>query len=201
MNVVLAFGGGAITGAVLAYRKKNALYALLGPLAGSVAGASGFDVVDPWVMLLIGLGAPIPMMLVYEGLARMGVDEQKIVPLGLGAGIYGALLVGIVQWGTPTGGFIGINEGEFAFQNAEINLFWQFIGVAATVGIAFVAALVLVYGLDRVMGLRISEEQELVGNDQSYWQVPPIGAELGPSPQAPVAGTAAPQAGGAPPVT
>ena len=171
-------------GAILAYRESNVVFALLGPLAGSVAGASGFDVVDPWVMLLIGFGAPIPVALVWKLLQRIEVDEQKIVPLGLGAGIYGALLVGLVAWGSPTGGFLGIDSGTYAFQNAEINLGWQAIGVGTAVGIAIVAGLVLVEGLDRVIGLRVSDQEELEGSDHTHWHMLPVGAELAPSPEA-----------------
>lgn len=188
-NVFMAFAGGAITGAILGYRRKNVVYALLGPLAGSVAGASGFDVLDPWVMGLVGLGAPIPVMLVYDWLQRNQIDEAKIVPLGLGAGIYGALAVGILEWGTPTGGFFGIEEGTFAFQNAEINLVWQLVGVGVAIGFAVVAGLVLVYGLDRLIGLRVSEQHELEGSDPVYWRAPAIGAELAPPQEAPVSET------------
>jgi ammonia channel protein AmtB len=179
-NVFMAFVGGGLMGAILAYRESNVVFALLGPLAGSVAGATGFDVIDPWVMLLIGFGAPIPVMLVWKLLQRIGLDEQKIVPLGLGAGIYGALMTGAVAWGTPTGGFLGINSGTYAFQNAEINLGWQAIGVLTAVGMGLAAGLVLVEGLDRVIGLRVSDEEELEGSDQANWHMLPVGAELAP---------------------
>jgi Amt family ammonium transporter len=85
-----------------------------------------------------------------------------------------------VAWGTPTGGFLGIKSGTFAFQNAEINLGWQAIGVLTAVGTAFVAGLVLVEGLDRVIGLRVSDEEELEGSDQTHWHMLPVGAELAP---------------------
>jgi ammonium transporter, Amt family len=179
-NVFMAFVGGGLMGAILAYRESNVVFALLGPLAGSVAGATGFDVIDPWVMLLIGFGAPIPVMLVWKLLQRIGLDEQKIVPLGLGAGIYGALMTGAVAWGTPTGGFLGINSGTYAFQNAEINVGWQAIGVLTAVGMGLAAGLVLVEGLDRVIGLRVSDEEELEGSDQANWHMLPVGAELAP---------------------
>jgi ammonia channel protein AmtB len=138
-------------------------------------------VVDPWVMLLIGFGAPIPVALVWKLLQRMEVDEQKIAPLGLGAGIYGALVVGAVAWGTPTGGFLGINSGTYAFQNAEINVGWQAIGVGVAVGTGIVAGLVLVEGLDRVIGLRVSDQEEIEGSDHTQWHMLPVGAELAPS--------------------
>ena len=183
-NVFMAFVGGGLMGGILAYRESNVVFALLGPLAGSVAGASGFDVVDPWVMLLIGFGAPIPVVLVWKLLQRIEVDEAKIVPLGLGAGIYGALLVGAVAWGTPTGGFLGINSGTYAFQNAEINVGWQAIGVGVAMGTAIVAGLVLVEVLDRVIGLRVSDQEELEGSDRTHWHMLPVGAELTPTAEA-----------------
>jgi ammonia channel protein AmtB len=173
-NVFMAYVGGAVTGAVLAYRTKNVTYALLGPLAGYVAGTAAFDVVTPWEMLVIALFAPFVVWVVHEALHRAQIDEAKVVPLGLGAGIYGAIVVGFVAWGDKTGGFLGIESGEFAFQNAEINVGWQLIGIAVTLGMAAVTGLVILL-MEKTIGIRVSEEQEVEGLDVVYWNVPPAG--------------------------
>ena len=180
-NVFIAFAVGGLVGGLIAYRTKNVLHALLGPLAGYVAGSAAFDVVSTWEMALIALFGPLFVWGVYEWLRRNGIDETKIIPLGLGAGIYGALVVGFVAWGDKTGGYFGLTEGTYAFQNAEINPFWQLVGIAVTVGIAVLSGLVLIVGLDKWIGIRVPHAEEVEGSDPSSWSVPPVGVDLAPS--------------------
>jgi ammonia channel protein AmtB len=180
LNVIVAFAGGAVTGALLSYWKKQPVHLLLGPLSGYVAGTPGFDVYKPWEMLIIALFAPLFVFAVHAWLEHRHIDESKIVPLGVGAGTFGALVVGFVAWGTPDGGFLGIKTGPYAFQHATITPYWQLLGIAVTVGIAVVSALVLVVGLEKTVGLRRSETDEATGLDTTYWGVPPLGSELTP---------------------
>jgi ammonium transporter, Amt family len=179
-NVFIAYAVGGLVGGLIAYRTKNVLHALLGPLAGYVAGNAAFDVVSTWEMALIALFGPLFVWGVYEWLQRNGIDETKIIPLGLGAGIYGALVVGFVAWGDKTGGYFGLTEGTYAFQNAEINPLWQLVGIGVTIAIAIVAGLVLIVGLDKWIGIRVPDEEEVTGLDATYWEVPPVGADLAP---------------------
>ena len=188
-NVFIAYAVGGVVGGLIAYRTGNVIHALLGPLAGYVAGNAALDVVSTWEMALIALFAPFVVWAVYEWLRRNEIDETKIIPLGLGAGIYGALVVGFVAWGDKTGGYFGITEGTYAFQGAEINPLWQLIGIAATMGIAVVAGVVLIYGLDKVMGLRVPDEEEVEGLDEVSWHVSTGGASSSPASGAPI-GTA-----------
>jgi len=197
-NVFIAYAVGGLVGALIAYHTKNVIHALLGPLAGYLAGTAAFDVVSTWEMALIALFAPLFVWAVYEWLYRNGIDETKVIPLGLGAGIYGALVVGFVGWGDKTGGFPGA-EGIYAFQNAEINPFWQLVGIAVTVGIAILSGLVLIYGLDKWIGIRVPDEEEVEGLDEAYWDVPPVGSDIvlgtgaGPT-AAPMGGAPSPEA-------
>jgi len=163
----------------------------LGPLAGYAANAGALDVYDPWMALLVGLSSLIPVYFVYEWLQRKGIDDQKLVPLGLGAGIYGLILLGLIKWGTATSGYPGLTEGTYAFQNADITVYWQLLGVAVAVGIGFVTAQVLCFVLERTTGLRVSEEAEVMGGDATYW-APPEPDELPvPAPVAPGAAVGA----------
>lgn len=180
-NVVMAFGGGAISGAVIGYRTKNPVHILLGPLSGYLIGVSGFDVVKPWEMLLLGLIGPFVVAYVYNYLHDREVDESKVVPLGASA-LVGTILVSLVAWGTKTGGYVGITSGPYAFQHARITPWWQLIGVAVTIGAAVLSAIVLVFGLDKLIGLRVSPEEEVAGADMTNWNIPPVGAELLPAP-------------------
>src|ERR687898_2268019 len=103
-NLGLSWAGGAVTGAVIAYRTKKYIYTLLGPFAGYVSGAPAFDIYAPWQMFLVALVAPLVAYGVYEWTQRKEIDEHKLIPLFLGVGSYGILAVGLIQWGTPQGG-------------------------------------------------------------------------------------------------
>jgi ammonia channel protein AmtB len=170
INVIAGMGGGLLSGAVIGYRQRKAFWILAGPVVGYISGAALFDVTKPWIMLLVALPAPFIGLGTAKLLDRIGIDESKVVPLTLGTGIYAALVPGIVASGTSDGGFFGVTTGEFAFQHAHITFLWQLIGVLVTVGISLAAALILCFILEKTIGLRVSEEAEIIGLDRYYWR-------------------------------
>ena len=170
-NLALAWAGGALTGAAIAYWKRSYIYLLLGPLGGYVACAVAFDVYKPWQTLLVAMGAPIVCYAVYEFSQARRWDEHKLTPLFLGAGSYGLLMVGLVSWGTDKGGHFFLAEGDYAFQNAEINVFMQIIGIVVILGTGIVTAWVLAFILERTIGLRLSEEEQVIGVDRGGWDL------------------------------
>ncbi|MFP7674864.1 ammonium transporter [Marivita sp. S0852] len=172
-NYALVWAGGAITGMLIAYKTGNYAYTLLGPLAGYVAGASGFDVYLPWEAFVLGLMAPIASYLVYEFTLKRGIDEHKLFPLFIGAGTFGLLMTGIFKAGTPRGGYLGIEEGAYAFQHGEISLVMQVLGVVTCVGAGAATALVLAFVLDKTVGLRTDVDDQIDGLDKAYWDLDP----------------------------
>lgn len=170
-NLGLAWAGGALTGGLLAYRTKKYIYTLLGPFAGYVAGSPGFDIYEPWQMFLVALGAPLVAYAVYEWTQRHKWDEHKLTPLFLGAGSYGLIMVGLIKWGTDQGGYLGLDSGDFAFQNASINVFWQLLGIVVSVGLGVVTAAVLAPILERTTGLIHDEVVLVEGLDWHEWEV------------------------------
>jgi ammonia channel protein AmtB len=192
VNLGLALAAGGIAGAFIAYKTKMVIYALLGPLAGYFVAASSMDIYEPWQMFLVALGGPIAVYLVYDYTHKRGLDEHKVVPLGLGAGTYGLLMVGAIKWGEPTSGYLGIEEGPYAFQGSEVTLYWQVLGGLIGIVAGLVTAEVLCAICKRTMGLRISEETELRGGDVSYWGT----VHDVPEATTPYAGDAAPAGAG-----
>jgi ammonium transporter, Amt family len=170
-NLGLAWAGGMLMGALIAYRTKKYIYTLLGPFAGYVSGAPAFDVYEPWQMFLVALAAPLVAYAVYEWTQKREVDEHKLIPLFLGVGSYGILAVGLIQWGTPGGGYFGVEEGDYAFQNAEMNVLWQAIGLAVCIGAGLATGWVLKFVLERTTGLGVSEEVQVAGYDARYWEI------------------------------
>ncbi len=168
-NYALAWAGGAMTGAILSYATGKYAYLLLGPLAGYVAGASGFDVYLPWQMFLVALGAPLVSYAVYEFTLKRRFDEHKLTPLFVGAGAYGMILLGIFKAGTPRGGYIGIEEGAYAFQHGAISLGMQLAGIVVCIGAGLVVGLVTAWVVKATIGLQVSEELLIEGQDKLRW--------------------------------
>lgn len=176
-NYGVAWAGGAIGGTIIAYRTKAYAYLLLGPLAGYVAGAPGFDVYLPWQMFLISLFSPVVAWAVYEFTQKRGIDEHKLFPLFIGVGTYGLLMVGIVAAGTPHGGYFGVTEGPYAFQHNRINFLMQLAGVVVCVGAGMITAAVLSVILRATVGMRVDEADQATGLDQLYWDLKPVEAD------------------------
>ncbi len=196
-NLGIAWAAGALMGAILAYRTKKYIYLLLGPFAGYVSGSPAFDVYVPWQMFLVAFFAPLVAYAIYEASQKRHWDEHKLTPLFLGAGVYGLLMVGLIDWGTAQGGYYGLDTGDFAFQNAEINVFWQAIGAAVSIGFGIVTALVLAPILERTTGLKLDEDEQVTGLDFGEWEIRhdiepewgPEGPVIGDQPPSPPAAT------------
>jgi ammonia channel protein AmtB len=167
-NVLLSYCGGTISGAVIAYRKHKPVYMFLGPVAGYIACSALFDIAAPWQCLLIAAVGPWLTEGVKIGLTKLNIDDQKIVPLALGTSIFSVLMAGIVGAGLPAGGVTGA-VGAYAFQHAHISFGKQCIGVLVTVLISAVSGLVLVFLLEKTLGLRVAPQIEQDGLDAWYW--------------------------------
>src|ERR687895_1577433 len=164
-NLGLAWAGGAITGAIIAYRTKKYIYTLLGPFAGYVSGAPAFDVYEPWQMFLVAAAAPLVAYAVYEWTQRREIDEHKLIPLFLGVGSYGILMVGLIDWGTATGGYFGVTEGDYAFQNAEMNVLWQALGLVVCLAAGLATGWLITAIFKSRGGITASEETPVAGFD------------------------------------
>jgi ammonium transporter, Amt family len=170
-NLGLAWAGGALTGAVIAYKTRKYIYTLLGPFAGYVAGSPAFDIYAPWEMFLVSAAAPLVAYAVYEWTQRREFDEHKLIPLFLGVGSYGILIVGVLNWGTAGGGYFGLDSGDYAFQHAEINLLWQALGLVVCIAAGLATGWVMAFILERTTGLGVSEDVQVVGYDARYWDI------------------------------
>ncbi len=172
-NVFMALGGGALSGAVLAYGQRKPVYALLGPIAGYVSCTALYDIALPWQAFCISLGGPVILLAGLNLVGKLGIDEPKIAPLAVGPAIYSVLMAGIVGAGRPTGGFMGVTQGAFAFQHAHISLGMQAVGLAIMVPGIVVFAFVIIVLLEKTIGLRVSAAEEDGGLDIAYWHPKP----------------------------
>ncbi|MGZ4247072.1 MAG: hypothetical protein ACXVUE_02030 [Solirubrobacteraceae bacterium] len=173
-NLFCAIIGGGLGGAILAYRKRAAFWAIGGPFVGYVSVATFNDVGRAWYEFFVGFAA------VYVGygfsllLRRWRVDEEKLGPLVLAPGVFGAIVGGFLTWGTHLGGVIGITSGTYRYQAETITPWWQLLGVVVAVGGTALCTLVVCLILERTIGLRVRPEEEAAGLDATYWGAHPV---------------------------
>jgi Amt family ammonium transporter len=147
--------------------KPTALGAISGAVAGLVAitPASGF--VQPMSALAIGLIAGFfCFFMVFKSRAGFGYDDSLDAFGVHGAGgTLGALLTGLFATASST----HLRQGR---AHGAIDGHWgqvlnQFAGVAIAWGISIVGTLVLLFVVDKLIGLRVSPDQEAAGLDLS----------------------------------
>jgi Amt family ammonium transporter len=148
--------------------KPTALGAISGAVAGLVAitPASGF--VQPMSSLLIGLLAGFfCSLMVFKVKNFFGYDDSLDAFGVHGAGgTLGAILTGLLAsylinpifgQAVPTGAI----DGHWA------QVLAQFAGVAVAWGISIVGTLILLFLVDKIVGLRVTPENEVAGLDLS----------------------------------
>jgi Amt family ammonium transporter len=142
---------------------------VVGAAAGAVAGlvaitpASGF--VTPMGALAIGAGAGCFCYLAVRFRAKIGLDDSlDVVGVHGVGGAWGAIATGIfcVAMEINAVSVDGLLSGGGADQLVK-----QLVAVGATMAYSFIMTFVILKVLDLVMGLRVSEEEEIIGLDAS----------------------------------
>jgi Amt family ammonium transporter len=172
-NTFLAAAAGAVAAMILTWAKTGKPDPSLtanGVLAGLVAITAPCGSVENWAAIVIGL---IAGAIVYAGVmfneAVLKVDD----PVGAIAvhgycGTWGLLAVGIFSVGMGNGILDGAvyAAGAPGLLYGEVNQFIvQVVGALAAFIWAFVAGLIVFKLIDIVIGLRVSEKEELEGLD------------------------------------
>ena len=153
----------AATAWVFAEQVVNGKPTTLGFASGAVAGlvaitpAAGF--VSPLWAIVIGMAAGVICFAALQLKFRFNFDDSlDVVAVHLVGGIVGALLLGLFAE-ELIGGVDGL-----IFGNA-LQFLQQLAAVAIAFGYSFGVTYVLVFILDRTMGIRVSEEEERQGLD------------------------------------
>jgi Amt family ammonium transporter len=158
MNTSLAAAMGGIGAIVLAWvinGKPDLAFAMNGALAGLVAITAPCNVVDPWAAMVIGAVGGILVVLATLGLDKIKIDD----PVGAFP-VHG--VNGI--WGTLAVGLFAANNGLFTKGS------WDLLGVQA-IGVFSIAAFVassmsiVLFVIDKTVGLRVPLEEEIRGLD------------------------------------
>ena len=151
VNTNLAACGGMIAAMILVqilYKKVDVTMALNGALAGLVAITAGPDTPSLGSATLIGAVGGVLVVLAVPFFDKLKIDD-----------VVGALSVHLVCgiWGTLA----------VPFTNSDASFLTQFIGVASIGGFVIVTTSITWLALKYTVGIRVSEEEELIGCDKS----------------------------------
>ncbi len=149
VNTNAAAAAGAVTALILTqlvYRKVDITMVLNGALAGLVSiTAEPLAPSLPWAVFVGAIGGVI-VMVVVPLLDKLKIDDVVgAIPVHLIAGIWGTMIV-------PA-------------SNSDASFFGQFVGVAAVGVFVFTVSLVIWFVLKATIGIRVSEEEEIMGLD------------------------------------
>lgn len=129
------------------YGKPDVSMTCNGSLAGLVAITAGCDVVSNYEAILIGLLAGIVVVVAIEFIERVAKIDDPVGAIGV-HGVCGAL-------GTLLAGIFG--EG--------CSFPAQLLGVISVAAFVTVMAVIVFVVIDKTVGLRVSEEEEIEGLD------------------------------------
>ena len=137
---------------------------VLGAASGAIAGlvgitpAAGF--VEPYAAFLIGVLTSLVAYWGVTGLKKLGKYDDSLDAFGLHGvgGLAGAILTGVFA-SSAIGGTPGAVEGNVMLVFTQT---WGALAAAAWCGVATFAILWL---MERVMKLRVEEEDEVTGLD------------------------------------
>lgn len=138
---------------------------LLGAASGAVAGlvaitpAAGF--VGPMPALAIGAVAGVLCFKAVSLKHRFGYDDSlDVIGIHLVGGVVGSLLTGVFASTAINPGVAnGLVYGEVSFFAKQL------VGVMAIIAFSYVASLALAKLTDRLIGLRVTEDEEIEGLD------------------------------------
>ncbi|MGH2746755.1 MAG: ammonium transporter [Actinomycetota bacterium] len=194
----LGAAAGAVGWALMDARKERKS-TTLGVASGAVSGlvaitpAAGF--VTPMAAVAIGLVAGIVCAWAVGLKFRLGYDDSlDVVGVHMVGGIVGALLTGVFAT-------LAINEGgaDGLLAGGGLTLLGkQAVAVGATLIFSFVLSFAILKVIDAIVGLRVTDSDELTGLDLSQHSEAGYafaeGGSIAPPPTAPTAAATSPSA-------
>ncbi|MFH1692376.1 MAG: ammonium transporter [Candidatus Omnitrophota bacterium] len=163
-NIAAAMGG--IVALITVWKKfgkPDLSMAMNGALAGLVAITAPCAFVEPWAAILIG---GIGGFIVIKGvvlLDKLHIDDPVgAVPVHGFNGIWGTLAVGI--FGRAS---LGLAHNGLLYAGGFKQLGIQFLGITSVVSFIVIIMTIVFKIIDKIIGLRVSRDEELKGLDIS----------------------------------
>lgn len=170
VNTQLAAAAAAVAALIISWLfmgKADIPTMLNGALAGLVAITASCAFVETWAAIVIGLIAGIIVFFSMKMFDKLGIDDP----------IYCLSVHGVAGvWGTLSTGFfatpelaeqVGVGKAGLFYGGGFEQLGVQALGVVVCGVFAFIVSYAVLAIMKAVMGLRVTEEEELVGLDMS----------------------------------
>ena len=132
-----------------------------GAIAGLVAITPACGFVDPWAAVVIGLLAGVACAYAVGLKYRLGFDDSlDVVGVHLVGGVIGAVALGFFASAAATAGVDGL------FYGGGLDQLWrQTVGALSVLVYSFVVTWILGTVIQKTIGFRIAEEDEITGID------------------------------------
>jgi len=164
VTTMVATGAGAL-GWLLVERLRDGHATSLGAASGVVAGLVAItpscSAVTPLGAIAVGGLAGVLCALAVGLKFRFGFDDSlDVVGVHMVGGFWGTIAVGLFASGATTAGVDGL------FYGGGLHQLWrQSVGAVAVMLFSFVASYLIGLAIERTIGFRLSEEDELEGID------------------------------------
>lgn len=170
MTTNLATAAGAIAALAISWivmGKADIPSMLNGVLAALVAITASCAFVDPWAAVVIGAVSGILTFFTSIWFDRMGVDDPVFAFSVHGvAGIWGTLSTGL--FATPElAEKVGVGGAGLFYGGGFAQLGVQALGLVGSMAYVFIVSYIVLAALKAIIGLRVTEEEEVVGLDIS----------------------------------
>jgi Amt family ammonium transporter len=157
----------ALVAWIVTERIRDGHYTTLGAASGAVAGLVAITpacgAVNPVGAILVGLAAGVICCLALGLKSKLGYDDAlDVVGVHLVGGLVGTLMIGVVADQEFAAGYKSILDGG----SFEL-LGKQALAAGAVMAYSFLVTLVLALAIKYTIGLRISEDEERIGIDQT----------------------------------
>ncbi|MCZ8533294.1 ammonium transporter [Psychrobacillus psychrodurans] len=168
LNTTLAAGAGAVAATLISWvvlGKSDIPTILNGALAGLVAITASCAFVDVWASVVIGLIAGVLVFYSARFFEKRKVDDP-IYALSVhgAAGVWGTLSTGF--FATPE--LASVGKAGLFYGGGLDQLGVQLVGVVSCGLFAFVVSYAILFTMKKAMGgIRVTEEEELMGLDMS----------------------------------
>lgn len=171
MNTQLAAGAGAVAALLIVWvvtGKADIPTMLNGALAGLVAITASCAFVEPWAAVVIGIIAGLLVFASMKFFEKMKIDDPIYALSVHGtAGVWGTLSTGFFATETLAVDELGWGQAGLFYGGGIDQLLVQITGVVTCGVFAFVISFAILYLMKKTIGLRVTEEQEIIGLDMS----------------------------------
>lgn len=170
MTTNLAAAAGGVAALLISWMvlgKSDIPSMLNGVLAALVAITGSCAFVDAWASIVIGAIAGVLTFFTARWFERMGLDDPICAFSVHGiAGVWGAISTGL--FATPElVEKTGVGKAGLLYGGGFEQLGVQVLGVIGTFAFVFVISFLVLGGMKYLMGLRVTEEEEMMGLDIS----------------------------------